>query len=345
MTSYRGRRAAVIQNTAIRVTVLEQGGHIAEILDRASGVNPLWTPHWPSIEPSEYDPARHALYGGGADATLLAGIMGHNLCLDIFGGPSADEAAAGLPAHGEATVARFAIDSSAADHLSMHVTLPASQLGVERRIELDGRTVRIREIVENLSATDRPVGWTQHVTIAPPFLEKGATEFRVPADRSVVFDGTFGPSDYLLPGAEFTWPDAPRSTGGRADLRVYTSAPSSSAYTAHRMDIRRDAAFFIAFSPTARLAFGYVWRRVDFPWLGIWEENQSRTSVPWNGRGITCGMEFGASPMPESRQQMIERGRLFDTPTYCWIPARRRVEVDYYAVLRPARALPESIEC
>ena len=28
-------------------------------------------------------------------------------------------------------------------------------------------------------------------------------------------------------------------------------------------------------SPASKLAFGYVWRRADFPWLGIWEENHS----------------------------------------------------------------------
>src|SRR6266849_5753424 len=100
MTPYRNRRAATIENAALRVTVLEEGGHIAEVFDKATGVNPLWTPPWPSIEPSTYDRARHPEDGDGADARLLAGIMGHNLCLDIFGGPSADEAAAGLSVHG-----------------------------------------------------------------------------------------------------------------------------------------------------------------------------------------------------------------------------------------------------
>jgi len=342
--TYRGRRAAAIENDALRVTVLEEGGHIAEILDRASGVNPLWTPDWPSIEPSAYDPARHSIYGGGADATLLAGIMGHNLCLDIFGGPSPDEAAAGLPAHGEASVARFAIDVRGAE-LAMSSVLPSAQLRIERRIALDARVVRIRETVENLASADRPVAWTEHVTMGPPFLEKGATEFRISADRSVVFDGTFGPADYLVPGAEFHWPHAPRAGGGTVDMRVYSPAPASSAYTAHRLAASREHAFFIAFSPTARLAFGYAWRRADFPWLGIWEENHARPHAPWNGHALTCGMEFGVSPMPESRRQMIERGPLFDTPTFRWLPARRRVEVNYCAVLRPARAIPESIEC
>ena len=53
---YRGRRAATIENADLRVTVLQEGGHIAEILDKAAGVNPLWTPPWPTIEPSAFGP-------------------------------------------------------------------------------------------------------------------------------------------------------------------------------------------------------------------------------------------------------------------------------------------------
>ena len=55
-------------------------------------------------------------------------------------------------------------------------------------------------------------------------------------------------------------------------------------------------------------------------------------------------MEFGVSPIPESRRQMIERGRLFDVPTFRWIPARQRVQVEYRAILRPAGAIPNSID-
>lgn len=344
MSTYRERRAATIRNDRLRLTVLEEGGHIAEITDLDSGVNPLWTPHWPSIEPSQYTRAGDRAFGGGADGSLLAGIMGHNLCLDIFGGPSAEEEAAGLPAHGETSVARFAVAASGST-LDMEATLPSARLRVARRITLDDRVVRIRERVENLTAADRPVGWTQHVTMGPPFLERGVTEFRVSADRSLVFPGTFGPADYLEAGAEFQWPQAPRRGGGMADMRAYTDAASSSAYTAHRMNVDSKRAFFVAFSPRARLAFGYAWRRSDFPWLGIWEENHARPNVPWNGQALTCGMEFGVSPIPESRRDMIERGRLFETPTFRWIPARAAVEVEYCATLRPAGTIPDILEC
>lgn len=343
MTRYRNRRAMSIENGVLRVTVLEEGGHIAEIADIASGINPLWTPDWPSIEPSAYDPALHAIYGGGADAALLAGIMGHNLCLDIFGGPSETEAHAGLPAHGEVSTARFEIDGTC-DSLTLRAPLPEAQLRFERRIDLAGRAVRVRERVENLSATDRPIGWTQHVTIGPPFLEKGRTTLNVSARRARVFEGQFGPADYLAAGADFDWPQAPRADGGVRDLRICHDAERSTGYTAQQMDPALEHAYFVAYSPASRLAFGYVWRCADFPWMGLWEENHARAGTPWNTRTLTCGLEFAVSPFPETRRQMLERGRLFDTPTFRWVPARGRVDVEYWAVLQQAAAIPERLE-
>jgi hypothetical protein len=339
---YRGRRAAIIENDALRVTVLEEGGHIAEIVDKRSGVNPLWTPPWRSIEPSTYRPARHPEFGAGADAPLLAGIMGHNLCADIFGGPSAEEAEAGLTAHGEASIARYQFEVDATT-MTLQAELPAAQLRVEREVTLRDRAITFLERIENLAACDRPIGWTEHVTLGPPFLERGATEFRASASRSKVFEHHVGGTDDLAAGAVFDWPLAPRRDGGTTDLRRFTGAAASSAYTAHLMDTSLEDAFFVAFSPSARLAFGYVWRRQDFPWLGIWQENLSRTNPPWNGVTLACGMEFGVSPMPETRREMIDRGRLFGVPTYRWIPAKSAVQVEYWAIMGNADTIPESL--
>jgi hypothetical protein len=182
------------------------------------------------------------------------------------------------------------------------------------------------------------------VTLGPPFLEKGLTEFRLSATRSKVFETAFGGDDYLRPAAEFDWPFAPSAAGGRVDLRRFTAARASTAYTAHLMNPAQPTAVFVAFSPAAHLALGYVWKRPDFPWLGIWEENLSRTHTPWNGRALTRGMEFGVSPFPESRRQMVERARLFDTPTFRWLPARSRLAVEYCALTRSADTIPESLE-
>lgn len=341
--AFRGRRAAVIENADLHVTVLEEGGHIAEVFAKNIGVSPLWIPPWPSIEPSSFDPPAHREFGDGAEAQLLAGIMGHNLCLDLFGGPSDEEAAAGMTVHGEASIARYAVDVQG-DALTLETELPGAGLRVQRSLALHDRMVRVRELVENLTTCDRPIGWTQHVTLGPPFLQHGKTEFRSTATRSKVFESQVGLADYLQPGAEFEWPSAPRHDGGVTDLRRYTDADSSSAYTAHLLDPAREDAFFVAYTPEFQLAFGYIWKRADFPWMGIWEENRSRTHLPWNRQAVTRGMEFGVSPFPESRRQMIDRGRMFDVPTYRWIPARTAVEVEYWIVTRAASAVPETLE-
>jgi hypothetical protein len=295
---FMGRKAVSLENPELRVTVMQEGGHIAEIFDKRAQVNPLWVPHWQSIEPSIYSPALHPQFGTGSDARLLAGIMGHNLCLDLFGGPSPSEAAAGITAHGEGSVNRYEISESPG-HLTMSAQLPLAQLRFTRSLELQGSGLRIRETVENLSRTDRPIAWTQHVTLAPPFLDPKTTELRTSMTHSMVSEVDPGDNAYLAAGQSFEWPMAPRRSDGFADLRRMKPDAPASGYTAHLADEDREDAFFAMYSPRFQLAFGYVWKRADFPWLGIWEENCSRLYSPWDGRTITRGMEFGVSPFPE----------------------------------------------
>jgi hypothetical protein len=312
--SYRGRQSASIENDVVRVTVLREGGHIAEILHKASGVNPLWTPPWPSMEPSAFEES-----GAAVDARLLAGIMGHNVCLDIFGGPSEEEAAAGYGVHGEGPVVPYEVEV-AGTSLLMRAALPLAQILFERTIELCESTVEIAESVVSLAAFDRPIGWTQHVTLGPPFLERGVTEFRLSATRAKTFETVFGADDYLQPDVEFA-----------SVPHVFTPAAKSSAFSAHLMDPASPQAFFSARHPGLGLEFGYRWSRADFPWLGIWEENHSRLAAPWNGQTLARGMEFGVSPFPETRRQMVDRGKLFGVPAYRWLPARARLEARYSA--------------
>lgn len=338
---YRDRRAVRLENERLRVTVLIEGGHIAEILHKPTAVNPLWTPIWPSIEPSTFDPARHK-YGEGSEAKLLAGIMGHNLCVDLFGGPSEAEAEMGMTSHGEASVAPYSF-ASEGDSLIGTVAMPLSQLKVQRRLRLDpnGRVLHIAETVENLTAFDRPLAWTQHVTLGPPFLERGKTQFRAPATKSRTYDAEFG--NVFPRGTTFDWPVAPRVNGGTYDLRVYNTDESSGGYTAHLMDPHQEHAHFVAWHPASKLAFGYKWKRTDFPWLGIWEENHFRKQAPWDGRSVTRGMEFGVSPMPESRRAMIERKELFGVPGYAWLPAKGILRAEYIATAFESAVAPERI--
>jgi hypothetical protein len=342
-TLYRGRRAHALDNGTLEIIVTVEGGHIAAVTDKATQVNPLWSPPWPSLEPSRYDPVRHPEYGHDAESKLLAGILGHNLCMDFFGGPSEAEAAAGMTVHGEASVVGYDLNVQG-DTLVQTAVFPQAQLRFARTLRLPrgARTATVMETVENLSALDRPIAWTEHVTLGPPFLERGRTEFRATATRSKVVDYDFTRGKgYMKIGAEFDWPLVPRLDGGVEDMRRFTNRPVSGGFSTHLMDPAQERAWFVAWSPTHRLAFGYAWNQRDFPWLGIWEENHCRTQAPWNGATLTRGMEFGVSPFPETRREMIERGKLFGVPGYRWAPARRSLTVEYQLFLLPADAVPE----
>jgi hypothetical protein len=327
---YRGRRAVRLENERVRVTLTVEGGHVAEILHKATGVNPLWTPPWPSIEPSAYQ-SDYVQYGEGAEAKLLAGIMGHNVCLDLFGGPSPEEAAAGITVHGEASVAAYESHLEA-DVLTMRTKAPQAQLFFERKIQLDCDSVQFAESVENEAAFDRPIAWTQHVTLGDPFLAHGKTTFQLSATRSKTYESEFG--DLYAQGSEFDWPLAPGRNGGTIDLRLYPDRRESAGYTAHLMNPANEHAWFGAYSPASGAMFGYRWRRADFPWCGIWEENRSRKQAPWNGKTVARGFEFGVSPMPETRRAMIDRGSLFGVPGYRWVPAKTRIAVAYKARIK-----------
>lgn len=342
---FRNRRAVQLENNGIRFTATIEGGHIAEILHKRTGVNPLWTPPWPSIEPSLYDPAKHPEYGSDNEARLLAGILGHNICLDTFGAPSPEEAAAGMPVHGEAPVAQYQA-SGTSNELTLTTNLSKAELRFERRIDLssNGMVVRFSEAVENLSPTDRPIAWTQHVTLGPPFLERGQTQFRASATQSKVIDSEFsGGKGKQKQGAEFSWPLCPTKDGGVVDFRVFTSEKESGGLTGHLMNPENEHAWFLAWSPETKVLFGYVWHRKDFPWLARWEENHLRRQAPWNGNGLTCGMEFGVSPLVESRRQMVARASLFGVPTFVWAPAKTRLAVSYCAFIATAENIPESV--
>jgi hypothetical protein len=339
---FQGRDAIQIENDGLRVTVLREGGHVAEILHKPSDVNPVWIPPWKSIEPSSYDPAKHPEYGGNSESHLLSGIMGHNLCLDLFGPPSPEEAAAGISVHGEGSVVPYEIVSDN-NELVARAVLPLASLAFSRTIMLgpDGQTVHFLETAENLGSTDRPIAWTQHVTLGPPFLEGGLTQFAASATKSRTYEDEGFDAGGLERATDYVWPHAPLKGGGATDQRVFTNAPQSAKYTSHLMDPQQEEAFFAAYHPRTKVLFGYRWKRADFPWLGIWEEKNVRQNAPWNGNTIAVGMEFGVSPFPESRRQMIDRQRLFDTPGYCWLPARSRYTVEYTAFIKSANSMPD----
>jgi hypothetical protein len=321
------------------VSVLEGGGHICELnLNPCNGVNPLWRPPWATIDPSQYNRAKHArTYGEPPDGGLLAGIAGHSLSFDHFGPPSPEETAAGLTTHGEAPALKWDLQKHAKSpkpYLQYGRTLPEARIRFSRKLTLDPRNpvIYCEEEAVNLSPYDRPISWNEHVTFGPPFLEAGITWFDMPATRAKVCPASYSPRFSLQPDAEFTWPNAPAKERKRMNLRTMP-ALRFGHYTAQLLNPELEIAFIAACNPRQKLLVVYAFRRADFPWVGNWEERYNRTAAPWRGKTFCRGLEFSTTPFAIPRRQTIEQGPLFGEPTYRWLPAKSKAQVRFLILL------------
>jgi hypothetical protein len=335
-----GRHAYILENGLIRVAALRGGGHLGDVRllspDPKTGINPMRVPHYPTIEPYEYDPARHdSLYGSGSHRWLSSGYMGHLLCFPFYGAPSSeDEVKAGLGNHGEAPIVEWKMlrveRSENALTLRYGADLPKTGFRVERAVTLGRgrRFVRVKEWVENLATYDRPINWMQHATFGPPFAEPGKMFLDASATRGQVGSGRPGASS-LQGGSEVTWPQGTSHDGRRVDLRPFQPVDKAGTYYALLLDPSRKEQFFTLYHSDYRVLVGYLFPTEGNPWLADWQENRSNQTLPWNGQAVARGLEFGSTPFAEGLRKSVERGSLFGVPAYRWIGARRRLENEF----------------
>jgi hypothetical protein len=322
-----------------RVSVLEGGGHICELmLYIQDAVNPMWKPTWKTIEPSAYKPRKHLrVYGPLPEGRLLAGIAGHSISFDYFGPPSPEEVAAGHSTHGEAPVVNWqkqVIRRTPWPTLVYGAHLPQAEMRLQRSISLDPDhpVIYCEESAWNLATFDRPISWNHHITFGPPFLEPNVTLFDMPATRSKVCPEAFSKNMAIQPDSEFLWPNAPRKHGGFLNLRT-SEKGEYGHYTAHLLNPALKTAFIAVCNPSLRLLILYVFNRNDFPWVGNWEESYNRVHAPWNGREFCRGFEFSTTPFPLPRRVTLTNGPLFGQSTYRWLPALTTAQSKYMIVM------------
>ncbi len=343
-SKWNGREAYTLHNGLVQLVTLTGGGHIAEFQFRPAtkwpAINPLWVPPWKSMEPYLYQAEKHsAEYGPVNEGKLLSGIAGHNICLDYFGPPSEEEAAQGLSTHGEAPSARWEKtrlhQSARRVSLTLEVDLPVAGLHFIREIRLhhDECVAYFHETVVNESKADHFFHWTQHVTLGPPFLGHETSRVDLPGTRAKTHPGGYGGKELLESGRSFYWPSAPAQGGGSVDLASPFSKPGLGFLVSVLLNPRQEVEYVSALNATYGLLFGYIFRRLDFPWVAIWEENQSRSGPPWNSNCQARGLEFGSTPSPVPRREAFAVAPSLDTPTFSIVPAKGKVTANYLAFL------------
>lgn len=304
-----------MESLALRITVMQVGGHVAEIVLKGhQDVNPLWRQARPTIDPTEFVPDAHDdLYGGGPAARLMSGLLGHSLCFPFWGNPSESEYRCGMSFHGEAGLLRWskrATEMTAEDgSLTLAVDLPESRTRFARSLTVfgDEPVVYFDEEATNLSRLDRPVGWCEHVTLGPPFLKKGVTIF----DASLTRGRASGSSG----GEERQWP---RGENG-VDLRAVPDVERSRVVDNFLVDPTRELGYFTAVNPESGLLFGYVFRRSEFPWLNLWEANSP--AIEGRPAVLARGMELSNTPSHGSLQTLVLHPTVFGVPAYEWLDA------------------------
>jgi hypothetical protein len=218
--------------------------------------------------------------------------------------------------------------------LRVGVDLPISRLRSRRDIRMrQGESVvYVRETVSNEKSTDHLCDWVQHVTFGPPFFSESESITIVPGTRGVT-----GPLDreaesLLAPDCEFAWPYGTQRDGpAKVDLRKPFSRTGYGILAGVKLNPDKDVSFLLGINLRYGLGVGYCFRRSEFPWLTIWEENCARRAAPWNGRTRARGMEFGTRALPLGRQS--SDSALFETPQGCIIPARGDRTAEYLMFL------------
>jgi hypothetical protein len=315
-TEFEQRKALVFENDKIELTMLAEGGAFVSLVlkDDADRMNPMWNP-------AGWARRQGQTPRGGTGA-------GHFLCVDGFGPSSREERQAGLQGHGEAHRLPWEMTSSGKQEgaltASFQVTLPIVQEVFRRKIRIaDGESVvRVDGELESLLGFDRAINWAEHATIGTPYLTSEKTVVDTSAGRCQVRPHDSRPPHRLAAGPEFSYPMAPSLDGSMVNTRWMPANQNSMDHTACTMNPSRDHAWVTALRTDTRLLIGYLWPRVDYPWLQQWMNFAANGNTAW-------GLEFGTQPYDVPRRQTIETGSMFGVPAFRILPAKSRINARF----------------
>ena len=310
-----GRPVLLVANDKLEVAVTKQGGSMLRILIQGDpqGLSPYGNPEMVPQVPD--------------NRKLQGPMVGHFVCVDGFGSPSAEEQAAGLAMHGEAYLQPWKLVASekqgATTTVKFTADLPLREETFTRVLRMVDResVIYVDSELESRTAFDRTVNWAEHPYLFPPFLEAENTVVDMSGTRAQTrsYPGRSGGRRMpLKQGQDFTWPMAPGADGAPIDIRAAPANTSWMAHTTTLMDPSRPLAYVTALNTARRYLLGYVFRREEFPWL---QNFMSYRADGWLGRGL----EFATQPFDLPHRDMVELNRMFDTPVYRWLPAKSKI--------------------
>lgn len=294
-----------MENNSICLLVNLNGGSYFDFHLKEQPINPI---NWRAKKPEEKM------------------FMGHFLCFDRWGPPSAAEKANGFLHHGEVNNVKWELlapteTNKDGQTCSMMCTLPMAGLQLKRNVELSATepVYFVTEEVKNLNRNGRIFNIVQHVSIAPPFLDR-STLF----DNNTVMgfedrgDGSLDQDDIV-----FKWPEADHN-GEKISLRQFEGDwPGVSSFVYNEND---KYGWVTACNPGKKLMLGYIWKTEDYPWINFWRSME-------NGVPMAFGMEFGTTGLHEPFTVVTRKGKIFNRNIYAFIDADEVISKSFTAFL------------
>jgi len=253
-------------------------------------------------------------------------FMGHFLCFDRWGPPSEAEKKYGFNHHGEVNTQCWEILSqekkdNTGKEVVMRCILPMGKLQLTRKIKLSDSypVFFVTEEIKNLNTYGRMYNIVQHVSLAPPFLDK-TTLFDNNTEQGFENkeDGSLDQEDPVI-----HWPEA-EYQGKTINLRNFSDPwPRVSSFVYNEKD---RYAWVTACNPAKNLLLGYAWQVKEYPWINFWRSMEN--DIP-----MAFGMEFGTTGLHESMPVVAKKAKIFDRNIFEFIDADQIITKSYIAFL------------
>lgn len=291
--SYRGLDAVVLENRAVRVTVLpELGGHVLELVDKSLDRNLLWVNPRTPPRPAPYGAHFDDWWSGGWDEIFPTGdrarlhdellpYMGETWSVPWDASSGEDEQGAWVTTVGHATIA------------------PAR---VARTLRLDGDAgvLRARYAIVNVDVRPLPFLWGIH----PAFAVTEDHRIDHPAGRMLV--GVSSGPLMGQAGTAYDWPRQPVPGGsGPRDARVVLPREAGVFGGHWATDL---AAGWLALTDTrARRGVAISFQREVFPHAWLWQVYGG-----WRGHHHVCLEPWTGHPMQLEEAAAAGRARVLE---------------------------------
>ncbi len=308
--TFRGMRAAVLENEILRVLILlDKGAEIVEFRLKPLDLDPLLR------LPGELRGPAHAPPSiAGSGGNFLDYYAGGWQEILPNGGQPASHTGADYGQHGEVSLVPWSSEvlDDGPERVSLRCSVRAlrTPLLLERTMTLErGRAVlTLDERLTGEAGEPLDVMWGHHVAFGLPFLAEGAT-IATSARRVIVHEDLPGFTPRRLqPGQRADWPRAVAVAGAPLDLSAVPPREEAAGRELAYLTDFDGPAWYAITNVARRVGFAMRWDGALFRYLWLWQELGGATGFPWWGRAYAVALEPWTSYPTLGLPEAVARG-------------------------------------